>query len=121
MTDKYGQYTILKLVDQARVTEHCNVGVLLFDHDGKNMSYRADTNERALRMGVIGPEWAETLTVLDFEQRLKGMHDIDQLMKTLNSMGHAMSTIQFREPLPYLIRPGDIDWIFDSFVLGKKR
>ncbi len=116
----YGHYSVLRVVDHTRVTEHCNVGVVLFDQDGKNMSYKADTNDRALRMGVMQPEWAETWTILDFEQRLKGMQDLDQLKKTLESMGHAMSFIQFREPLPFMIREGDLESLFNTFVLGKK-
>ncbi len=119
MTSAYGQYTILSIVDHNRVTEHCNVGALLFDGDGNNMAFRADTNDRAIRMGVLDPKWAETISILDFEQRLRGMQNVDQLRKTIGSMGHAMGMVQFREPYPYLIRPGDLESIFNHFVLGK--
>lgn len=118
--DKYGHYTVLRIVDQVRFTEHCNVGILLFDHEGRNAGCKADTNARAIRMGVLHEDWIEHLNIVDFENRMQRMQDMDQLKKTLSSMGHAMSMIQFRDPLPCLTRQGDLDRLFDSFVLGKK-
>jgi hypothetical protein len=118
---KYGNYSILKIVDQVRHDECCNVGAILFDENGQNCGYKADTNERALRMGIMQPEWAEHSNILDFERRLKGMQNMDQLTKTLESMGHAMSYIQFRNPLPTLLYEGCLESIFNSFVLGKRR
>lgn len=120
MSDKYGNYTILQVFDQTRYTEHCNVGVLLFDQDGRNAGCKADTNVRAIRMGVLSEDWADSLTILDFERRMKTMQDLEQLKATLGSTAHAMSIIQFRNPLPTLLYDGCLESIFASFVLGKK-
>lgn len=120
--DKYGQYSVLQIRDHNRVTEHCNVGVVVFDENGENYGYKADTSARAIRMGVLHGPWAEEpngLTILDFEHRLKGMRNMEQLKKTLGSMGHAMSIIGFREPYPTLIRPNVVESLFETFVLGR--
>lgn len=119
MTSEYGQYSILQIRDHHRVTEHCNVGVIVFDGQGNQYGYKADTNERAIRMGILREPWAEQLDIVDFEHRLKNLRTLDQLKKMLGSMGHAMSIIGFREPYPTLIRPLVVEGIFETFVLGR--
>ena len=118
MTSEYGSYTIYQIFDQKRHTEHCNVGVIVFGGDGKQIGCRADTPLRAFRQGLLQEYHLEDFSQERLVARMKTVPDMEELTGCLESTGHAMSMIRFRNPLPTLIRPEVVDDIFERFVLG---
>ncbi len=116
----YGHYSILKLVDHSRVTEHCNVGVVVFNQHGDNIGYKADTSKRAIIMGILRDAWVGRLDTYDFDYCLKNMKTLDQLKESLDSLYHSMSTIQFCDPTPVALSKTVIDDVFKTYVIGRE-
>ncbi len=114
-------YTVLRFINHARVDEHTNVGVAIFNDPGNLVLWKADGPERAVARGDLRAEFADQWTQPKIESYLKSAFTVPALKHRLESIGHTMSYIQFREPLWTRVHSIEtLDRLFDQFVLGKK-
>ncbi len=115
-------YTIIRVINRDHVDEHTNVGVGVYGEEGNLALWKADGPERALARGDLRAGYAEQWTQKHFEDFIKSAPSLDGLKKRLESMGHAMSYVQFRDPL--WTSKADMESllsIFSRFVLGKDK
>lgn len=113
---RWGQYTVVR-VGNAAADEWTNVGVIVFGPDGKQLAARMDSFERAIRRGDWQAEWRLLWEPGDYAA---GVPDLETLKRRLERIGHAMSVIQCREPLPTLLTHSTLDRLYGAFVLGER-
>ncbi len=112
-------YTILQVFNNDRTTEHTNVGAALYDGD-EFFGCLATGPERAVARGDMPADIAEYHTRSSFERYMRSVPRLCYLRAKLDSMGHAMSYIRFRNPLwTREASTKSLQSVFDHFVLGK--
>lgn len=114
-------YSVIYVINHNRVTEHTNVGVLIYGDDGKLFGHRVEGPERAVARGDLAAERTDYINAEYFSALCQQKATVDTLKRTFESMGHAMSSVQFRDLLPTITADQEaLDRLFNTFVLGKK-
>lgn len=111
MSKKYGKWVKIRVTKNPSLDEWTNVGVMVFDEYGKRI-YGKMNFDRAIQRGDAS-YW-----ILERDKEYERYNTLEDVDRALNSMGHAMSSIQVTEPLPSAIRD-NYDDLFRLMVLGE--
>lgn len=114
-TRLWGKYVVVRTTHSVSSDEWTNIGVIIFDSEGKQIWAKMGPFDRAIRRGDLD---------IHDEQHTRGKElpkayqTLEQVERALQSMGHAMSSIQITPPRATSV---DIEccWsIYDDFILG---
>ncbi len=114
MTYVYGTYTIIRIGGR-RMDEYTNVGVIIFGADGAQIEYKVDTLDRAVARGDWDADWR----AIDLDAYCQDYPTVDHVRRALETIAHAMSVIQVREPYGTMIREGGMAALWQTFIEGR--
>ena len=109
----WGSYVVMRASHHPSTDEWTNIGVMVYDKDGKQIWAKMGPFDRAIARGDLTAHTAKGC-----DQRHKAYESIEQVKRALESLGHAMSSIQITEPRATAIDPECCWSIYQSFVLG---
>jgi hypothetical protein len=108
-----GKYVIVRCTHHVSSDEWTNIGCLVYDQDGKQIFARMGPYDRAIARGDLHPEYAEHL-----DSYPKTVEHIEQVERSMTSLGHFMSSIQMTAPRPCILHEENSESIYLNFVLG---
>ena len=109
---KWGQYVIVRTTRRLSSDEWTNIGVMVFDENGKKVFNRIGPYERAIKRGDMRSEPSWLPSYCDLNATL------EDIKKTLTHDGHYMSSIQMTEPRGTNIDPECCWHIYEDMVLA---
>lgn len=114
---KNGTYVIIRCT-ATKNEEWTNIGFMIFDNDGKQILCRIGPLSRAIYRGDLTEE---TQKFVDLNQYGKKYQTIDDVYRSLDSLGHLMGKIQITMPRMIKLEQENYQSIYHSFILGLER
>lgn len=113
--DPWGNYVIVHASHHPSSGERTNIGCMIFDQLGNQVFRRMGPFDRAAYRGDINlNQYAGGESLIDYRKDM----DLDDIKRALESMGHAMSSIQMTEPRMTRLSEECYESIYHNFVLG---
>lgn len=109
---KAGQYVIVHAKNFYSNNEWTNIGVIVFDENGKKVFDRMGPFGRAIGRGDL--KVFQTQFLPDYAKRFETLDDVKQ---SLGSTGHAMSNVQITEPLFIRLHEQCFEQLYQRCVL----
>ena len=109
---KAGSYVIVFARNHKTNDEITNIGIMVFDEEGKLVFRRMGPFDRAIYRGDLNPSYIEYL------DKYGENYTLEIVKQALESDGHYMSSIQMSQPRKLILHEENYESTYQSFVLG---